>query len=490
MPGVKVTTATIPGPSAPQTAPGSTFFVVGQAERGSTVDPIEVQSMTAYEALLGARTPFATLYDQLRTFFEEGGTRAVVARVVGPAAAAGTLNLVDRAGAPLPTLRVDAKDPGAWSANVTVQVQAGSAVGTYRLVVRYTGTGGPGVETYDNLTTPADAVAALATSAYVRATDLGSVTPGPGNQPAIAAATPLSVGTDDRAAIVAATRIAALARFRRSLGAGAVAMPGQPSAAVGAAVIAHARANRRIALLSVAQGATDNAAIAEAAALGIEPGADSAGIFGPWVVIPDGLGGRRTIAPEGFVAGVRARTHETDGPGQPPAGRWGEARFVIGTERDVDDLSGDTLDAGRVSAIRAFDRRVKLYGWRSLSTDDANWSLLSYRDLVDDIQVAAEAVLEDAAAFRRIDGHGHTFADVQSDLVGIVRPYAARDELYAQVVDGRELDPGYRVDTGPTVNTDVSIAANRIRAVLGVRPAPAGALVELTLAKAGVTATL
>jgi hypothetical protein len=173
---------------------------------------------------LGTRQSYGNVWDQLKVFFDEGGQQAYVARVVGPAATKGTLSLNDRAVAPQPTLRIDAQNPGSWSSQITVEVQDGASPNTFRLLVRLNG---DLVEDYNNLVTPADAVSAMGKSPYVRATDLGSATAAPDNRPVVAAATALSVGSDDRASVVAATYTAALAQFVPGFGDGAVAIPGQ-----------------------------------------------------------------------------------------------------------------------------------------------------------------------------------------------------------------------------------------------------------------------
>jgi hypothetical protein len=369
MPGVSVTTDVRSGPVAPDTAPGAVFFAVGIAERGSTAAAIEVQSYPDFVDKCGPWVAYGALADAIRCYFEEGGSRAYVARVVGPAAAVGNLVLQDRAAVPVNTLRVEAKDPGAWSAGLTVQVEDGGQAGTFRLTVRYGGTGGPLVERYDNLATVAAAVAALSTSAYVRGVDLASPS-GVNAIPAVRAATALSAGTDDRGAVTAAIMTGALARFGGDLGPGLVAIPGQSTAAVGAAVMAHAAANRRCSALAAVRGATDAAKIAEAQALRDNVGADGAGVFAPWVVIPDGAGGRRTVDPVGYVAGCWARAHLAEGPFRAGAGSLAAARFVLDVDEQLDRARGDALDDGEVNAIRVITipdgRRVETYGWRSL----------------------------------------------------------------------------------------------------------------------------
>jgi hypothetical protein len=492
MPGVSVTTDVRSGPVAPDTGPGATFFAVGIAERGSVAAAIEVFSYPDFVDKCGPWVAYGALADAVRCYFEEGGSHAYVARAVGPAAAVGNLVLQDRAGVPVNTLRVEAKDPGAWSAGLTVQVEDGGQAGTFRLTVRYAGTGGPGVEVYDNLATVAAAVAALSASAYVRGVDLASPS-GVLAIPVVRAATALSAGADDRGAVTAAIMTAALARFGADLGPGLVAIPGQTTAAVGAAVLAHAAANRRCSALAAVRGASDAAKIAEAQALRDNVGADGAGVFAPWVVIPDGAGGRRTVDPVGYVAGCWARAHLTEGPFRAAAGSLAAARFVLDVDEQLDRVRGDALDAGEVNAIRVITipdgRRVETYGWRSLSRDENNFALLTGRATLNVLDWNASRAAEDIV-FRTVDGQGRTLSDLNAVLLAVAQEMADRGGLYPERVNGRQVDPGYSVDTGPAVNPPAQLQANILAGNLGARVSPTGALVQIRITKVAVTANL
>lgn len=488
MPGVRITTETVSGPSARTRAPAATYFVVGQAERGDTTDPVEVRSLAEYERRFGGRVTYGALWDDLRTFFGEGGGRAYVARVVGPAAVLATVTLPDRAGVPVNTLRADAKNAGPWANDVDVVVANGVAANTFDLTVRY----GDVEETFRGLTSPADAASKVSGgSAYINLVDLGSATAAPNNNPAVGTYS-LAGGTDDRAAITGATYTAALARFHDGLGAGAVAIPGQPASAVGADLGTHAQEHQRIALTAPAAAVTPTAAETAARDLQAALTADErahVGMFYPHVRVSAGGGLTRTISPEGYVAGVRARAHETVGPWQAPAGDRAAARFVLGVEREVTDAEGDSLDVAYVSAIRPYNG-AELYGWRSLSLDEDNYRLLTGREVLNYLVHEAMGLLE-PYVFSTIDGAGHLFSQLQGDLTGLVEPLRAAGGLYERRdADGDVLDPGYRVDTGPSVNTTDTAALGEVRARLDVRVSPTGELVSLTIAKVGVTAAL
>lgn len=485
MPGVIIRTATRSGPSTPAVPESGRYFVAGQFERGRTDRAELVRSLAELEVKFGGRVPYGSAYDDLRTYFEEGGAEAYVTRVVGPAATAGTLTLAAAVGN---ALTITANSPGAWSSDVTVAVEAGSQAGTFRVVVD-----GPlayDTETYDNLATSADAAAAInARSAYVTAVDAG------GGVPSVAAATALSAGVDDREAITATMMGNALDVFGSELGAGAVAIPGYAHSLVGDALIGHASSNRRLALLAPAIGTSEADVIA--AADGLIGATDAngndvsefAGLFYPWVRIPTAGGATKLVSPEGYVAAMRARAHGEAGPWRAPAGEVAVARFVTGVETELTREQGDALDEAHVSAIRTIAGTVRLYGWRSLSTDEDNYALLTGRDVLNTVAVEAERRLE-RFVFQPIDSGGRLLASVAAELVGIVDPYRAAGGLYARVVNGEQLDPGYSVDVGPTVNTEAVLRNNSVAAVLALRVSPVGTLIDLTIVKAGLTASV
>jgi hypothetical protein len=485
MPGVIVRTATRSGPTNPTAPDSARYFVAGLAERGDTTDAIQVRSMAEYELRLGGRVAYGSLYDDLRTFFEEGGAEAYVARVVGAAATSGFLVLKDRAAAtPQDTLRVEASSPGAWSSDVSVQVANGTAAGSYKLLVYYKGVF---AEVFDNLVTPVDAVGATLQSVYVRATSLGSATVAPGNQPAVLAKTALSPGDDKRGVVVAANITAALDRFGPDLGPGAVGIPGYAQDMVGAAMIAHCKANRRLALLALdPDGTIEDATIAAASYL---QDGEYAGIFYPWITVPDGQNNTRTISPEGYVAACRARAHRQVGPWKPAAGEIAQARYVLAPAVALTKAESDQLDEARVSAIRTVVGTTRLYGWRSLSTDAANYSLLIHRDVLNSLAYQGEKLLE-TFVFETIDGRGQLLGRVASTLVGMVDPIRQAGGLYERIVGGDLQDPGYSVDVGPSVNTDAVLASNEVHAVLAVRVSPVGQLIDLTIVKSGLTASV
>lgn len=489
MPGVVITTGAVSGPTAPGRAPASTFFLVGQAERGPVDLPVRLNSFGDYLRQFGGPTSFATLHDQLRAFFEEGGSRAWVVRVVGDGATTGNLSaaLQDRGTTPAPTLSVAASSPGAWSSRVSVKVLDGPTNDTFRLQVLLDG---DVVEDFANLRSPAEAVSRInessGASSYIRVTNAGSTATAPANNP-VATPSPvaLTAGNDQRASLVAADYIAALDLFNADYGDGAVAIPALGSA-VHAALVAHANATNRVAILAAERSTDPSTLLAQAASLD----APRAGLFAPWVKVPDGSGGSRVISPEGYVAACRSRAHEMTGPWRAGAGEIAKARWVVAADQQFSSQTASDLDAGKVNVITTIAAAVRVYGWRSLSDDVANWRFLSSADTVNRVVVEARAKLE-PYVLAPIDDKGHLLASMQGTLEGIVKPMADLGGLFGWTDDdGTERDPGYKVTVDGTLNSRASLADNQVFAQLGLRPAPTAALVYLTVTKASVTAQL
>ena len=122
MAGVVVETSVRPRTRDRAKTPPSSYFVVGQTERGPTDDVVELFSMSDYTDKLGDRVTYGTLYDDLTMFFAEGGTRALVARIVGTTPDIGLRTFPDRAVAPASTIRVLARTPGSWSTRVSIAI--------------------------------------------------------------------------------------------------------------------------------------------------------------------------------------------------------------------------------------------------------------------------------------------------------------------------------------------------------------------------------
>lgn len=475
MPGVNIVTTVRGDSSTPLDSNSGQLFVAGLAERGRTDVAVNVRGLADFETQFGGRTTYSYLYDTVRCFFEEGGEQAWIARVVGPASSVGTVEVQDRATTPVPTVRIDARSAGSWSQNITATVSAGSLPDTIRVVVSE---GDHVLQSINNIASIDELVTRFSTSPYVVITDLGSATAAPGNLPALGDYT-LTAGADDRSSITATNVTKALDLFTAGLGDGAVAIPGY-GADVHPALIDHAETNKRIALLSMdvdtdAQTLSDEAATLDT---------DAAGLFAPWVTVADNAGGTRPVPPEGYVAGVRSRAHSEVGPHRAPAGGMAVAASVVGLATEFSTAVADALDEAKVSVIRRINNTVRLYGWRSLSNDVANFGFLNNRDVLNRVVTEAERRLENYV-FAPIDAKGQTLSSIEAELVGICEPLRQRGALYEREVNGKS-DGGYQIETGSSVNTEETLGRGELRARLSLRVAPIGSMVSLNIVKVGL----
>lgn len=484
-PGVTVTTATRSGPSSVVLNPSGQYFVIGLAERGPIDVPMKINSLSDYKRIYGDRVTYGALYDDLAMFFETGGTQAWVLRATGAAATVGTITVNDGAGSPVPTLQFDAANPGSWSSRLTVKIENGTAGASTRKVTVLLD--GAPVEVFNNLTSPADIAAKFAKSIYVKVTDLGSATVAPNNLPATnGVGTPLTAGTDDRASVNTARITALLPLFKIGLGDGAISAPGYGTA-LHTALIAHAKDNRRIAILTGPKGASAGDLATLGISLGSNAGSEAAGLFGPWVQVGDGSGGVRTISPEGYVAGSRAKAHDNIGPWAAPAGDRAATGYILGLDADFSRADAETLDAARVSPIRLVQGRIRLYGWRSVSGNETDYAMLSVADLLNRLVTECEARLE-PFVFQTIDGRGHLFSQMAGTLIGVLEPIRAKGGIFENIdpISNDVLDRGYTVAVDRNLNTPDTLARNEIRAQIAVRPSPTAALITLTIVKVGL----
>jgi phage tail sheath protein FI len=487
MPGVSITTAVRTGPTSATVRNSSQAFFVGLAQRGPADEAVLVTSLSEFEETFGTYVTYAYLHPTVQTFFEEGGTQCYIARVVGPGAEPGTLNLNEGGVGGSDCITLTANGPGNWSDEVYVVVSATNALRNIK--VYYGNITVPVYQTGNKSTTVALVNAinnSPIASKYLTATKLTDDLP-----EAVTVPTALSGGDDDRTDNTVDTSftayVDALDLFLDAYGTGAVACP--ETTEINTNLIAHANAYNRIALLHLEEGATD--LVNSAATLAAEDHSEHAALYYPWVYVPTEVTGvSRLIPPLGFVAGKRALAHNQTGPHQPYAGLVSGARFVSGVEVDVNRTLGDSLDEGYINAIRLIANSIRVYGARSLSTDTENFRFITIQDTVNSVVFEANASMEDLV-FAVVDGRGSLFATIEGRLTAICERMKAIGALYeAYDADGRLLDPGYSVKCDTSINTTAQLASGMIRAQLGVRVSSVGDKIEVTIIKSNLTSSI
>ena len=487
MPGVVITTAVRTGPTSDTVRESSQAFFLGLAEKGPTDEAVLVLSLAEFEEKFGGYVTYAYLHPTVQAFFEEGGTQCYVARVVGPGANTPTQVLNNGAGTPAAAITMTPNGPGEWSDNLEIQVLADDAKRNIKFWYNGEQVYSTGLKSTNDELVNAINNSAVASN-YATAVKSGETIV------AAKAKTAFADGADDRddndvdeTPYLAYTT--ALELFSDSFGPGAVSCP--ETHGINAALIAHANQYSRVAILHIASGDDADDAKAEAGDLTGETGAEHAALYFPWVYIPTNITGvNRLIPPDGFVAGARASAHNGVGPHQPAAGAIAAGRFVNGVETDINKTTGDDLDDNNVNAIRIIANGVRVYGARSLSTDTENFRFISVQDTVNTVVHRASRSMEDLL-FSPIDGRAALFTEIQGRLKSICEILAKEGALYP-AYDGNNklIDAGFTVKCDSSINTTAQLAEGKVTAQVGLRVAPIGDKIEVTIIKSNLTGSV
>jgi len=485
MPGVVVNTAVRSAPTATNIAPASTFFVAGTSKRGPLDVARMVRSLEAFTSIYGGYDVSFTLYQQLQTFFEEGGAQAYVVRVSN-AEDVGTLILLDDDD--VAALTLTAANAGAWSDNLTVSSTT-SLTSPEKFTVRLYD---DGVLVYStDLVTAASQVTEKINTSQVAKLYVTATSSNASATLAQIAETPLSGGVESVDPLVDADYIDALELFDIAYGAGAVSIPGQFSTTVYQAILEHGSVNNRIALLALDPSITTvGSAETAIAAIRELPDSANAAFYYPYVTIPAAGGVTLTIPPEGYVAAKRSKAHNEFGAWQAAAGIISVGNFVTGISVATPKPFGDSLDEAGINAIRIIQNTVRIYGARSASTDTDNFRYITARDTLNYIASEANRTLEDLV-FSTIDGRRSVFGRVEARLIAILEPIRSAGGLYEGFADdGRPVDAGYSVEVSDALNPITQLAEGIVKAKVGVRVSSVGDRIEIDVIKSNLTSSV
>ena len=483
MPGVVISTSVRTGPSTATVRQSSQLFIVGLAERGPSTEAVLVESIAEFEDIFGPYKSDSYLHPLVECFFEEGGTRAYVARAVGASATVGELTLQSGG---VDAMTITANGAGSWSSDVDVQVEHPSG-STFKVNLKFDGSL---VYTTGTVSSVPQAVGRINLSAVASRYVVASVD----NEaliPAVLAYTALSAGDANQASVTDSTYTSSLELFNDALGTGAVACADSYSNTISANLVAHANAYSRIALLYPAENATATNAKTLATAIQVADHAEHGAVYHPWVQVPTTVAGvTRFIPPVGYVAGKRAAAHNQTGPHLPAAGLISSARFVSGLKTDINKTVGDDLDEYSVNALRIIQNTVRIYGARSCSSDTDNFRYITQQDVVNSIVSECYRSLEDLV-FSPIDGRNTIFANVEARLVVILAAMRDLGALYpAFDVNGKQLDNGYTVKCDTSINPASQLQTGLVKARVGLRVSSVGDQIEIDIVKSNLTASV
>ena len=407
------------GPKPIEGVPTSTAGIIGETERGPTT-PRLVTSFQDYQRWFGSvfdRDKY--LPYSVNGFFENGGKRAYIARIVGNAATFAFAEFGD--------FRIQASGPGVWGNNVVVQISPSTTLDKddqpigfrIRLAVWSHGTTPPDgfqfglpttsppalTEDFDDLVTDEASpdfygkrfpLIDLGIDGHTNqgpdSSAIGMLVRNAGIDPAalpeLGDPKPLQNGEDDPAAIgVDDFKGDAIPGGRSVQGLSALELdsyrdialvysPGV-STDVASAIVEHCEDERfRFAIFDSPKSTepTNNKprnSITDST---------RAGFYCPWIVASDPkTGARKLIPPGGHVLGVYARSDTERGVFKSPANEI--LRGALSLEFEINDSTQDVLNPRGVNAIRSFPGRgIRVWGARTMSSN-ALWKYVSVRRL-------------------------------------------------------------------------------------------------------------
>lgn len=276
---------------------------------------------------------------------------------------------------------------------------------------------------------------------------------------------------DDHANATNTELQAALNSLGVALGPGQLVVPGATSQSQHALEIAHEWDNNRYALLVPPAGATDEQLEALADGDIAEEGGRFAALWRDYAVVPGRIFGTTRTVPWAIVqAGLIAASDSlTHNPNREAAGKNGIATHVLSIVDEVDDIRREALRDAQVNTAKTIFGDARAYGVRTLadlsviphwSTTGGSRTVMAARALI--------AAIDEDFVFTQIDGRGQEFALYNGAVKGALEPlFSKYNALY-----GATLADALSVDTGPTVNTSDTIAANELRARVQLKTSP------------------
>lgn len=491
LPDVIINVSDAPQARTLSTDTGVPIFV-GEAERGDNTAPILIRSLQEFVEKLGTRQTVALLYDTVETFFQEGGSRCLVQRVVGAGAVTASLNLLDASSGIAAVVK--AKGPGTWGngagGGIYAQVIAGAQAGEF-VTVFYRG-GTAAVNEVERSPSVPDVPSlrgwSLKSAKYVVVETAASSL-----DPAVVAATALAGGTNG-SAIVDADRQIALDRVPADLGPGQVCAPGATTSVAQLQVIAHAVLNNRFALLDAPDSASAATIITAVQALYAAPskGRRYFQMFAPWDIAP-GLTATtlRTVPPCGAQAAAYARQDALGNPNQAPAGsknNRGVRRWIVDLSQPAwSDADRKLLsEAGVTVSRRRYGNAVVTFD-AVTGADQVNDPLWVMAPNVRTVMayVAQAKNVGDLAEFDQVDGQGYALSDFRGGLMSIADRLWSVGALY-----GATVDQARYVDVGPGINPPEQLQAGIMKASVALRISPTARQIQIDVVKVPITQEL
>lgn len=280
---------------------------------------------------------------------------------------------------------------------------------------------------------------------------------------------------------------AALNRLNADLGPGQVFIADATLGAVKdnqSALLAHAANANRIALLSAADG-TATAIATAAGAVRTDTNARYGAMFAPSATIPGIAGGTtRSVPYPAIEAGIIARNDVGLNPNVAAAGVNGASLYALDLAARYTDAEYETLNEAGADMARLIYGGVETYGYRTLvdpAGPEMTWLSLGNARL--NMAIVAQAdVIGERYVFAQIDGRRRKVSQFGGELSAMLVPFYEGGALY-----GDTPDDAFSVNVGEQVNSDETLAAGELHAVLAVRMSPFSELVVIEIVKVATT---
>jgi phage tail sheath protein FI len=417
--GVSTSTAAFIGYASKGPIPGT------KLPNGRAAQPLLVTSFTEFQRCFGGFRVDSFLTYAARAFFENGGQRLYVVRVVGTPTSPPSsppVQLASTQSGPRP-FGISAANEGAWGNQITVDIQNssdGNTANNFKLVVTYASGAGPEVvETYDNVTfsgSPSSGVGSLTPADYARTVVNGRseyiaiLAPDFTSRPVNQTVT-LSGGSDGpqpqltdlagQQAVDNALTGTGLHALDKITDVNLIATPGYGDQNTVLAGMSYCKTRKLqdcfflgdIGTVSSVQAARQQGAqpdlrnFTDARNFSLTFPGKSSGDYGavyfPYVLTNDPLGQGRNpkilLPPSPFMAGVYARIDNSRGVFKAPAGLEAGVAGAVGVAADISDTEQDQLNPVGVNAIRAIPGAgIVSWGTRTIGSDPS-WRYIPVR---------------------------------------------------------------------------------------------------------------
>lgn len=443
---------------------------IGSATKGP-VTPTLVTSWTQYTSLYGSWGSDNTLATAVYLFFSNGGSRAYITRVVDSGAVSATRTFADRQGSPDDTLTLRAANPGTWGNSISITIQNSVLDDHFDVIVYYGGVAsGNVVERFTDLNmTVTSARYALsvinAGSAYIFASDAGSLATGGTRNPATASLQPLASGQNGDP-LTESDLVNAVTELDVVTNALVLNVPGVTSATAVNALISYAESRDDVFVVLDAVNDTVTNQLVRAETY---TASSLAAVYYPNLTIPNPVsassGATVTAYAGGAIVGQFMATDASRGVFKAPAGLENRIAGAVAvpklTNAELDSLNSAVAP---VNAIRYIPGSgIVVMGSRTLKAGyvdryvPVRRTLIYLRKSLSDLTEFAVFEPNDAALWRRIT---NTLSGFLTDFwsQGGLRGNLPSEAFYVKC--DAETNPLAKVDNGE-VNIEVGVALQR-----------------------------